>query len=79
MAGLFNRLATLTIVLWCLYPVVFLFGTQGFRAVDQAFEVFLFLILDLLSKVAFGFLLLSNRQAIGEASSGGGARASRVS
>ena len=80
-AGVFSRLAMLTIVLWSLYPVVFLLGSEGFRAVDQGFEIFLFLILDLLSKVGFGFLLLSNHQAIsGEAGSGsgGGARAARV-
>lgn len=77
-ARLFNRLAILTMVVWCLYPIVFLLGPEGFRTVDQAFEIFLFLILDLLAKVVFGFLLLSNRQAISEASGGGGARASRV-
>jgi bacteriorhodopsin len=76
-AGLFNRLAILTIVVWCLYPIVFLLGPEGFRAVDQAFEIFLFLILDLLAKVVFGFLLLNNSQAIGEA--GGGTHTSRVS
>ena len=65
-------------MVWCLYPIVFLVGPEGFRAVDQAFEIFLFLILDLLAKVVFGFLLLSNRQAIDEAGGGGGARASRV-
>lgn len=64
-------------MVWCLYPIVFLLGPEGFRAVDQAFEIFLFLILDLLAKVVFGFLLLSNSQAIGEA--GGGARTPRVS
>jgi bacteriorhodopsin len=57
-------------------------GTEGFRAVGQGGEIFLFLVLDLLTKVGFGFLLLSNRQAISEASSGGGGRSvwpSRVS
>lgn len=78
-AGVFSRLAILTIVLWSLYPVVFLLGSEGFRAVDQGFEIFLFLILDLLAKVGFGFLLLSNHQAIGgEAEGGEGAQAARV-
>jgi bacteriorhodopsin len=44
--------------------------------IDQGFEFFLFLVLDLLSKVFFGFLLLSNHQVIAEAS--GGAQASRA-
>ncbi len=79
-AGIFSTLAILTIVLWSLYPVVWLLGTEGFRAIGQGGEIFLFLILDLLAKVGFGFLLLSNRQAIGEASGGSqSARPSRVS
>lgn len=78
-AATFNRLAVLTIVLWVLYPIVFLLGTEGFGGVDQGFEIFLFLVLDLLSKVFFGFLLLSNHQVIGEASGGSGsAQAARV-
>jgi bacteriorhodopsin len=75
-AATFNRLAVLTIVLWVLYPIVFLLGTEGFGGVDQGFEVFLYLILDLLSKVFFGFLLLSNPQVVAEAS--GSARTARV-
>lgn len=71
-AATFNRVAVLTIVLWVLYPIVFLLGTEGFGGVDQGFEIFLFLILDLLAKVGFGFLLLSNHQVIGEAGGGGG-------
>jgi bacteriorhodopsin len=45
-------------------------------SIDQGFEIFLFLVLDLLSKVFFGFLLLSNHQVIAEAS--GGAQAARA-
>lgn len=80
-ARIFNTLALLTIVLWSLYPIVFLLGTEGFRAVDNDGEVFLFMVLDLLAKVGFGFLLLSNRQVMSEVGGGGGgsARASRVS
>jgi bacteriorhodopsin len=56
-----------------------LLGTEGFGGVDQGFEIFLFLVLDLLAKVGFGFLLLSNHQVIGEASGGsGGAQTARV-
>ncbi len=79
-AGIFSTLAILTIVLWSLYPVVWLLGTEGFRAIGQGGEIFLYLILDLLAKVGFGFLLLSTRQAIGEASGGSqSVRPSRVS
>jgi bacteriorhodopsin len=76
--GLFYRLALLTTVLWALYPIVFLLGTEGFRAVGRESEIFLFLVLDLLTKIGFGFLLLSNRQAISEAAGGGGVSTARV-
>lgn len=62
--AIFRTLALLTIVLWSLYPVVWLLGTEGFGAVGSATEVLLFLILDFLAKIAFGFLLLTNRQAL---------------
>ena len=75
----FKTLAVLTVVLWSLYPVVWLLGTEGFAAVGLTFEVLLFLILDLLAKIGFGFLLLTNRQALGEIASGGAARPARVS
>ncbi len=69
----------MTIVLWSLYPIVWLLGTEGFNTVGSTVEVFLFLILDFLAKIGFGFLLLTNRQALGEAAGGGGqAQTSRV-
>ncbi len=69
--SLFGTLAILTLVLWSLYPVVWLLGTEGFNAVGSGTEVFLFLILDFLAKIGFGFLLLTNRQAISDAGGGG--------
>jgi bacteriorhodopsin len=77
-AGLFNTLAILTIVLWSLYPIEFLLGTEGFGAVDQGWEIFLFLILDVLAKVGFGFLLLNNHQTLQEVGGGRSAQYSRV-
>lgn len=77
----FGTLAILTLVLWSLYPVVWLLGTEGFGAVGSTGEVLLFLILDVLAKIGFGILLLTNREALGQAMSGGGggaAQASRV-
>lgn len=71
-AQIFRTLAILTVVLWSLYPIVFLLGSEGFGAIDQAFEIFLILILDLAAKVSFGFLLLSNHQIVTEAGGGGG-------
>ncbi|MEJ7819351.1 MAG: bacteriorhodopsin [Rubrobacteraceae bacterium] len=69
--SLFGTLAILTLVLWSLYPIVWLLGTEGFNAVGSGTEVFLFLILDFLAKIGFGFLLLTNRQAISDAGGGG--------
>lgn len=76
--AIFNTLATLTIVLWSLYPVVWLLGTEGFGAVSPGLEVLLFLILDLLAKVGFGYLLLTNRQALTDVGGSVQAQPSRV-
>ena len=81
MQGAFRTLALLTIVLWSLYPIVWLLGTEGFIVASSTVEVCLFLILDVLAKTGFGFLLLKNREALGQAAGGGGggaAQASRV-
>ena len=76
---IFRTLALLTVILWSLYPVVWVIGTEGVGAVGVSTEVFLFLVLDLLAKVGFGFLLLTNRQALSDVASGAaGARPSRV-
>ncbi|HEV2091995.1 MAG TPA: bacteriorhodopsin [Rubrobacter sp.] len=76
---IFRTLALLTIVLWSLYPIVWLLGTEGFGVASSTVEVFLFLILDILAKIGFGFLLLTNHEALGQAGGGGAtAQASRV-
>ena len=77
----FRTLALLTVVLWSLYPVVWVIGTEGVGAVGVSTEVFLFLVLDLLAKVGFGFLLLTNRKALSDVVGGAAAtaRPSRVS
>jgi len=66
----------LTIIVWSCYPIVWLLGSAGFGAASSTVEVFL--ILDFLSKIGFGFLLLTNRQALGDAAGGGQVRTSRV-
>ena len=72
----FRTLVLLTIILWSCYPIVWLLGSWGFGAANSTVEVFLFLILDFLSKIGFGYLLLTNRQTLSDAA--GGARVSRV-
>jgi len=56
--GLFNTLAILLTVLWFLYPVVWIFGTEGTSVFSNGFEVFSYAVLDILAKIAFGFILL---------------------
>lgn len=75
---IFRTLALLTVVLWSLYPIVWLLGTEGFGAVGSTTEVLLFLILDFLAKIGFGFLLLTNRQALSDIGAVQAARPSRV-
>jgi len=74
--GVFCTLALLTIVLWPLYLIVWLLGTEGFSVAPSTVEVFLFLILDILAKI--GFLLLTNREALGQAAGGGGGGAAQA-
>lgn len=77
--GIFRTLALLTIVLWSLYPIVWLLGTEGFAVASSTVEVFMFLVLDILAKIGFGFLLLTNREALSQAGGGGAtAQPSRV-
>jgi bacteriorhodopsin len=77
--GACRTLALLTIVLWPLYLIVWLLGTEGFSVAPSTVEVFLFLILDILAKIGFGFLLLTNREALGQAAGGGGGGAAQAS
>lgn len=61
---IFRVLAVYTTILWSLYPIVWLIGTEGIGATSLSVEIFLFLILDIFSKVGFGLLLLTNRGAL---------------
>jgi bacteriorhodopsin len=61
-----RTLVLLTIVVWSLYPVVWLLSTTGFGAFGSTIEVLLFLILDFIAGIGFGFLLLTNRQALAD-------------
>ncbi len=65
---LVSTLSTLTIALWICYPIVWLIGTEGFGLIPLAAEVVLYAILDVSAKVGFGFVLLSNRNALQQAS-----------
>ena len=67
-AQLFSRLRNLTVLLWLLYPVVWILGTEGTIGVLPLYwETAVFMVLDLSAKVGFGFLLLRSRSVLEQA------------
>ncbi|MFB6111635.1 MAG: bacteriorhodopsin [Halobacteriaceae archaeon] len=71
-ASTFKTLRNLVLVLWSVYPVLWLVGTEGAGIVPLYVETLGFMILDVLAKVGFGFILLRSRAIFGE---GAGAEA----
>ncbi|MFC5368426.1 bacteriorhodopsin [Salinirubrum litoreum] len=73
--ALFGRLRNLTALLWAIYPVVWVLGTEsGLAIIPLGVETAAFMVLDLAAKVGFGFLLLRSRSVL-SAASGHGATA----
>jgi bacteriorhodopsin len=60
----FNQLAVLLAILWTIYPILWVLGTEGLGVIGIGGEVATFAIIDLIAKVGFGFLLLSNRKVL---------------
>jgi bacteriorhodopsin len=60
----FTRLRNLTIVLWAVYPVWWLVGTEGANVVGLSIETAGFMVLDVLAKVGFGLILLRSRSVL---------------
>ena len=56
--GLFFTLAAMLTLIWILYPIVFLLGPEGGGAAGEGFSTFLYAVLDIGAKIAFGFVLL---------------------
>lgn len=66
-AALFSTLRNVVIVVWTLYPIVWLFGTEStIGLIPLGVEVALFMVLDLVAKVGFGFILLRNHETLSE-------------
>ncbi|WP_349770451.1 bacteriorhodopsin [Halobaculum lipolyticum] len=64
-AALFARLRNLVLVLWSLYPVVWILGTEsGFEILPLGVETAAFAVLDLAAKVGFGIVLLRSRSVL---------------
>ena len=59
----YKRNAAILSVLWLLYPVVFLFGTEGLLIVSPALAAAGYTVLDLVSKVAYGILTTAETNA----------------
>jgi len=75
-ANVFITLRNLTLVVWTLYPVVWLLGTEGtLDIIPLGIETAAFMVLDVTAKVGFGFILLRSRAAMNTAGAGGGATA----
>ena len=65
----FETLRTLIVVIWLVYPVWWLLGTEGLNVVGINIETAGFMVLDLTAKVGFGYILLSSRKALDAVSS----------
>jgi bacteriorhodopsin len=63
----FTTLRNLIVVIWLVYPVWWLIGTEGLGAVGLGVETAGFMALDLTAKVGFGIILLSSREVLDQA------------
>jgi bacteriorhodopsin len=64
----FIVLRNLVLVLWSIYPILWIIGTEGAGVVGLYVETLLFMILDVTAKVGFGFILLRSRAVMGDTS-----------
>lgn len=55
----FTRNATILSVLWLAYPLIWLFAPTGFRLYEAPVAAFLYMVFDIIAKVAYGFLTLA--------------------
>lgn len=61
---LWVTLASVLTVLWFIYPIVWILGTEGQAIIDLKAEITIFAIVDLLAKVGFGLLLVTGVKKI---------------
>ena len=57
--ALYNKLLAILTVLWFIYPILWILGTEGTVAISLNTEVVVFTIIDVTAKVGFGLLLVS--------------------
>jgi len=63
-SDIFTTLRNLTVVLWSVYPVIWILGGQGFGLLPAVAEQGGIVALDVLSKVVFGYILLSSHETL---------------
>jgi len=71
--AVFGTLRNITVVLWTLYPVVWLLGTTGFGLVTPSTEMLVFVYLDIVSKVGFVVVAVAGADALEYLGAGRGA------
>jgi bacteriorhodopsin len=69
----FTLLRNLLIVLWLVYPVWWLVGTEGLNVAGIYVETAGFMVLDLAAKVGFGLILLRSHDVLDDAAAPAGA------
>ena len=74
-ASKFKTLRNLIVVVWLVYPVWWLVGTEGLGAIGLGVETAGFVVLDLTAKIGFGIILLSSREALTGMATGASAEA----
>ncbi|MFW6458500.1 MAG: bacteriorhodopsin [Halodesulfurarchaeum sp.] len=63
-AAIFTKLRNLTVVLWSIYPLVWLLGPFGFEVLLVETEAIVVTYLDLLAKVGFVVIAVNGRDAL---------------
>jgi len=63
-SGIFVTLRNLTVVIWSFYPIVWVLGGHAFGVLSPTAEVGGIVVLDILSKVVFGYILLSSHETL---------------
>lgn len=63
----FRRLLAVHLVLWTAYPIVWLLGNTGINLINQGSETMFYTLLDLASKVGFGFFSLNTMNTLEQA------------
>ena len=59
MTPLFMKLLGIFTLLWFIYPILWVLGTEGTRTLSLTGEVLVFAVIDVLAKVGFGIVLVT--------------------